>query len=43
LTVLWGTITKSLPELSKQINSILFREVDEINIIGNEEDNEFEK
>jgi len=34
LTVLWGTIAKSLPELSNQINSILFREVDEINIIG---------
>lgn len=38
--VLWGTITKSLPELLKQIDDILYREVQEVDILveENEED-----
>jgi len=36
--VLWGTITKSLPELLKQIDEILYREVEEINILDDEEE-----
>lgn len=36
--VLWGTITKSLPELVNQIDEILYREVEEVNILVDEED-----
>ena len=42
LAVLWGTVTKSLPELSKQIDSILYQEVQEIDILSEAEDEEFE-
>jgi len=42
LAVLWGTVTKSLPELAKQIDSVLYHEVEEINVLGDEEDEEFE-
>ncbi len=38
LAVLWGTITKSLPELAKQIEGVLYYEVEEINVLGDEED-----
>lgn len=43
--VLWGTITKSLPELLNQINDILYHEVEDVNILveENEEDEEFER
>ncbi len=37
LAVLWGTITKSLPELAKQINVVLYQELEEINILDDEE------
>ena len=43
LAVLWGTVTKSLPELAKQIDSVLYHEVEEINVLDNEEDEEFER
>jgi len=36
--VLWGTITKSLPELVNQIDEILYREVEEVNILVDEEE-----
>jgi uncharacterized protein with HEPN domain len=38
LAVLWGTITKSLPELNKQINTVLYNEVGEINILNDNRD-----
>ena len=38
LTVLWGTITKSLPELAKHIDSVLYHEVEEINVLDDEDD-----
>jgi len=41
--VLWGTITKSLPELLNQIDEILCREVEKVNILADEEDEEFER
>jgi len=41
--VLWGTITKSLPELLNQINEILYRDVDEVNILVDKEDEEYER
>ncbi len=41
LAVLWGTVTKSLPELAKQIDGVLYHEVEDINILDNEEDEEF--
>ena len=43
--VLWGTITKSLPELLNQIDEILYREVEEVNILveEDEEDEEYER
>ena len=41
--VLWGTITKSLPELLNQIDEILYREVEEVNILADEEDEEVER
>ena len=34
LAVLWGTITKSLPELSNQIVSVLYHEIEKIDILG---------
>ncbi|ABI67933.1 MAG: DUF86 domain-containing protein [Syntrophomonas sp.] len=37
LAVLWGTITKSLPELARQINAVLYQEIEEINILDDEE------
>ena len=40
--VLWGTITKSLPELLNQIDEVLYREVEEVNILV-EEDEEYER
>lgn len=41
LVVLWGTITKSLPVLAKQINGVLYHEVEEINVL--DEDENFER
>lgn len=41
--VLWGTITKSLPELLDQIDKILYREIEEVNILVDEEDEEYER
>jgi len=43
LAVLWGTVTKSLPELDKQIDVVLYHEVDEIYVLDDEEDEEFER
>ena len=43
LAVLWGTITKSLPELAKQIDGVLYNEVEEINVLDDEEDEEVER
>lgn len=43
LAVLWGTIVKSLPELMNQIDGILYREIEETNILSDEENEEFEK
>jgi len=37
LAVLWGTVTKSLPELDKQIDVVLYHEVDEIYVLDDEE------
>ena len=41
--VLWGTVTKSLPELAKQIDGVLYHEVEEINVLDVEEDEDFER
>ena len=43
LAVLWGTVTKSLPELAKQIDGVLYHEVEEINVLDDEEDEEIER
>jgi uncharacterized protein with HEPN domain len=43
LAVLWGTVTKSLPELNKQIDAVLYHKVEEINVLDDEEDEEFER
>lgn len=43
LAVLWGTITKSLPELAKQIDGVLYNEVEKINVLDDEEDEEVER
>jgi len=43
LVVLWGTATKSLPELDKQIYAVLYHEVEEINVLDYEEDEEFDR
>lgn len=43
LAVLWGTITKSLPELAKQIDGVLYHEVEKIDVLDDEEDKEFER
>lgn len=39
--VLWGTITKSFPELLKQIDEILYHETEKINILDDKEDEKF--
>ena len=36
LAVLWGTVTKSLPELANQIDGVLYHEVEEINVLDDE-------
>jgi len=38
LAVLWGTVTKSLPELSRQIDSVLCQEIEEINVFSEEDE-----
>ncbi|MDD3270183.1 MAG: DUF86 domain-containing protein [Syntrophomonadaceae bacterium] len=38
LVVLWGTVTNSLPELAKQINGVLYHEIEIINVLDDEED-----
>lgn len=38
LAVLWGTVTKSLPELNKQIDVVLYHEVEEVNVLDVEKD-----
>lgn len=43
LAVLWGTITKSLPELAKQIDGVLYQAVDEINVLNNENNGKCER
>lgn len=43
LAVLWGIITKSLPELAKQIDGVLYNEVEKINVLDDEEDEEVER
>lgn len=40
LAVLWGTITKSLPELAKQIDGVMYHEVGAMNVLNNEKDEE---
>ncbi len=37
LAVLWGTVTKSLPELAQKIDGLLYREVNEINVLNDKE------
>ena len=36
LAVLWRTVTKSLPELNKQIDGILYHEVEGINVLDDD-------
>lgn len=43
LAVLWGTIVKSLPQLMNQIDGILYHETEEMNILSDEENEEFDK
>ena len=43
LAVLWGTITKSLPELVNQIGGILRHETEKTNILSDKEVKGFEK
>lgn len=43
LTVLWGTVTKSLPKLAKQIDGVLYHEAEEINVLGDKVDKDFER
>ncbi|MDD3416818.1 MAG: DUF86 domain-containing protein [Lachnospiraceae bacterium] len=38
LAVLWGTVTKSLPELSRQIDSVLYQEIEELNVFSEEDE-----
>jgi uncharacterized protein with HEPN domain len=38
LAVLWGTVKKSLSELSKQIDSVLYQEIEESNILSEEDE-----
>lgn len=38
LAVLWGTVTKSLSELSRQIDSVLYQEIEELNVFSEEDE-----
>ena len=42
VTVLWGTIQKSLPELSRQLDNILYRQVENTDILYREAESEDE-
>ncbi|MBW4084990.1 DUF86 domain-containing protein [Paenibacillus sp. S150] len=43
LAVLWGTLAASLPELLKQIENLLYREIQESHILSDEEEEDFER